>query len=83
MRFTPGPGLTKTQIQPHYNEVRDNYPDGRRLFGDITFADSFEQRFYVLNDGSHILIEDSSETLHGKARLIENGKMNIIFHEKR
>jgi len=78
VRFTPGLALTKTQILPHYNEVRDNYLDGRRLIEDITFADSLEHRFYVLNDGSYIHIENACETLYGEARLIENGNMKLI-----
>lgn len=78
VRFTPGLALTKTQILPHYNEVRDNCLDGRRLIEDITFADSFGQRFIVLNDGSYIHIEAGNETLHGEARLIENGNMKLI-----
>ncbi len=78
IRFTPGLGLTKTRILPHYNEVRDNYLDGRRLIEDITFADSIGQRFFVLNDGSYIHIENGCESLHGEARLIENGTMRLV-----
>lgn len=81
VRFTPGLGLTKAQILPHYDQVRDNYLDGRRLFEDITFADSFGQRFYVLNDGSYIHIANGIETLHGEAYIIENGSMNMICAE--
>lgn len=78
VRFTPGLALTKAQILPHYNQVRDNFLDGRRLFEDITFADSFAQRFYVLNDGSYIHIENGCETMRGEARLIENGSIKLI-----
>ena len=78
VRFAPGLGLTKAQILPHYNQVRDNYLDGRRLIEDITFADSFGQRFYVLNDGSYIHIENGCETLRGEARLIENAAIKLI-----
>lgn len=78
IRYTPGLGLTKTQILPHYNQVQDNYLDGRRLIEDITFADSIDKRFYVLNDGSYIHIEKGCETLLGEARLIENGSMKMI-----
>ncbi len=78
VRFSPGLGLTKVQILPHYNQVRDSYLDGRRLFEDITFADSIGQRFYVLMDGSYIHISNGSETICGEAYLIENAAMRQI-----
>ena len=78
IRFTPGLALTKAQILPHYNDVYDNILDGRRLIEDITFADSVGQRFYVLNDGSYIKVENGRETIHGETRLIENGCMKLI-----
>ncbi|MBQ8264926.1 MAG: Type 1 glutamine amidotransferase-like domain-containing protein [Oscillospiraceae bacterium] len=78
VRFAPGLGLTKAQILPHYNQVKDNLLDGRRLFEDITFEDSFGQRFFVLNDGSYISVIDGQEYLHGEAYLIENGSMKQI-----
>lgn len=78
VRFTPGLDICKAQILPHYNEVRDNILDGRRLFEDITFADSMGQRFYVLNDGSYVRVSGDRETLHGDAWLIENGSMRQI-----
>lgn len=78
LRFTPGLGLCKAQILPHYNLVRDNYLDGRRLFEDITFADSFGQRFYVLSDGSYVFSSKGTEKVFGEAWLIENGSMKQI-----
>ncbi len=77
-RFTSGLGLTNAQILPHYNQVRDSILDGRRLFEDITFADSHGQRFYVLMDGSYIHIENGTETLCGEAYIIENAAMRQI-----
>ena len=38
-RFIPGLGLTKYNILPHYQAVKDDYVDGMRLFEDITFRD--------------------------------------------
>lgn len=75
LRFSPGLGITAQQILPHYNQVWDNYLDGRRLFEDITFADSQGQRFLVLSDGSYLYGDGSKELVCGEAWFIENGSM--------
>ncbi len=80
-RFLPGLGLTPYMLLPHYNETKDYYLDGRRLYEDITFADSMGHRFYVLSDGSFLLVEDGRCTLRGEARLIEDGRMRQISRE--
>ena len=59
------------------NAVFDK-PDGKRLFEDITFADSYGNRFTVLPDGSYVLCEDGIETVYGEAYIIENGSMEKI-----
>ena len=78
IRFAPGLGLCKAQILPHYDQVWNNYLDGKRLFEDITFADSFGQRFTVLPDGSYVLCKKGEETVFGEAYIIENGTMSKI-----
>lgn len=78
VRFTPGLGLCRAQILPHYNQVWNNYLDGRRLIEDITFADSYGQRFYVLVDGSYVLCNEGLELLRGEAYLIENAILRKI-----
>ena len=78
IRFTPGLGLCRAQILPHYNQVWDSYLDGRRLFEDIAFGDSFGNRFIVLPDGSYVLCEKGIETVYGEAHIIENGTMEKI-----
>ena len=52
-RFAAGLGLCKVNVLPHYQRVKDNYLDGRRLIEEITFEDSFGQRFLALIDGSY------------------------------
>ena len=47
IRFFPGLGLTHIQILPHYQQVRDYMLDGKRLYEDITFSDSWGHIFYV------------------------------------
>ena len=72
-RFVPGLGLTKTQILPHYQMVKDRLLDGRRLYEDITYADSRGRAFLLLSDGSFLLCEDVRETVFGEAYRLADG----------
>ena len=74
-RFIPGLGLTYLNILPHYQQVKDDILDGKRLYEDITFADSFGHSFLVLTDGSYVKVNNSSSVLHGEAYLLEEGNM--------
>ena len=77
-RFLPGLGITTVNVLPHYQQVKDYYLDGKRLFEDITFADSFGECFYVFVDGTYLLIEDGCTTLYGEALLLRDGCMTQI-----
>ena len=77
-RFLPGLGLTYLNILPHYQQVKDDILDDKRLFEDITFADSFGHSFLVLPDGSYVKGNNGSSILHGEAYLLEDGKMRQI-----
>ena len=77
-RFIPGLNLSKIQILPHYQMVRDNILDGKRLYEDITFGDSFGRSFYVLIDGSYVMRKDDSYTLWGEGYRIRDGRMTQI-----
>lgn len=77
-RWIPGLGLTKTNILPHYQMVRDNMLDGRRLFADITCTDSIGHRFLALTDGSYLLSCDGRETVWGEAYEIRDGIIRQI-----
>lgn len=77
-RFLPGLGITTVNVLPHYQQVKDYYLDGKRLFEDITFADSFGECFYVFVDGTYLLIEDGCTTLYGEALLLRDGHMTQI-----
>ena len=81
MKFLKGLGLTKTNILPHYQMVKDHYLDGRRLFEDITYGDSWGQKFLVLVDGSYLFVEDEKETIYGEAYLIADGVIIQICEE--
>ena len=77
-RVIPGLNLSKIQILPHYQMVRDNILDGKRLYEDITFGDSFGRSFYVLIDGSYVMRKDDSYTLWGEGYRIRDGRMTQI-----
>ena len=80
-RWLPGLGLTNIRIVPHYAQVRNFMIDGRRLFEDVIFPDSFNHSFYTFPDGGYILIKDGRSTLHGTAWEIANGQMRQICSE--
>lgn len=77
-RFAEGLGITKINVLPHYQMVKDNYLDGRRLFEDITYADSWGECFYVFVDGTYLLVENGRTTLYGEAYRLSDGKMEQI-----
>jgi len=82
-RWLPGLGLTDIQIVPHFGQVRNSVLDGRRLFEDIIFPDSWQHRFYTFPDGGYIVCRDGSQELHGEAWLIENASMRRINEENK
>ena len=77
-RFGQGLGITKLNVLPHYQMVRDKYLDGRRLFEDITFADSYGECFYAFPDGTYLLVRDGRTILYGEAYRIADGVMERI-----
>lgn len=77
-RFLSGLGITKLMILPHYQNIKDDVLDGRRLFEDITYPDSYGREFYALEDGSYFMVEDKATTLFGAAYLIKDGDIKQI-----
>ena len=80
-RFLPGLGLTKTNLLPHYQEVKDDVLDGMRIFEDIAFPDSFGNEFYAIPDGSYLYIENGREELRGEAYRIRDGVIEKVSDE--
>lgn len=78
VKYFQGLNLTKTQILPHYQMVKDSELDGRRLYEDITYGDSYGNCFLVLPDGSYLLVENGAETVWGEAWQLTDGKMYKI-----
>ena len=74
-RFLPGLGLTTIQILPHYQKVKDYIIDGKRLYEDVTFADSVGHTFYALPDWSYVVAEGDRQTLYGASFRIRDGRM--------
>jgi dipeptidase E len=72
-RFLPGLGLSKVQVLPHYQKVKDLLVDDMRLYEDITYADSVGQTFYALPDFSYIVDDGRFVTLFGEGYRIQNG----------
>ncbi|MGN0778388.1 MAG: Type 1 glutamine amidotransferase-like domain-containing protein [Aristaeellaceae bacterium] len=80
-RWIPGLGLTWINVLPHYQKVKDNLLDGQRLYEDITYGDSFDAVFYVLVDGSYIVVDDEGAELFGEAYVITDGQLYPVCDE--
>lgn len=80
-RFLPGLGLTRVNILPHYQKVKNELLDGKRLFEDITYPDSVGREFFALVDGSYLLSERGAETIFGEAYRIAEGKLELFCQE--
>lgn len=78
IRFRPGLGLTDISILPHYQKVKDNILDGKRLFEDVTYPDSMGHTFYALPDGSYIFQENGRQILCGRACRLKNGILELL-----
>ncbi len=77
-RFVPGLDLTEIQILPHYQQVKDDLLDGKRLYEDITFDDSCGHRFLVLPDGSYVCVRNGVTMLYGEAYWLSDKHMRKI-----
>lgn len=78
VRFRPGLGLTRVQVLPHYQKVRDDLLDGLRLFEDITYADSLGHTFFALPDFSYVLSDENGDTVYGEAYRIRDGILELL-----
>ena len=80
-RFLPGLALTKINILPHYQKEKDSVLDGKRLYEDITFADSMGHTFYALPDFSYVLSDGNGETIFGESYRLRDGQMEqLTYH---
>lgn len=81
VRFRPGLGLTDVNILPHYQKVKDNILDGKRLFEDVVYPDSLGHTFYTLPDGSYIRQDANGQILCGPACRLKNGILELLTLE--
>lgn len=81
-RFLTGLGITKLMILPHYQSMKEAVLDGKRVFEDITYPDSFGREFYVLADGSYVRIADGKTMIFGEAYLIKDGEKQKICEDE-
>ena len=79
-RFLPGLGLTEVMLLSHYQKERHTLLDGKRLYEDITYADSMGHTFYALPDGSWLYQKDGKAEIRGEAYRIRNGEIKCIAH---
>ncbi|MDT8718804.1 Type 1 glutamine amidotransferase-like domain-containing protein [Clostridium sp. 19966] len=77
-RFLPGLGITNIMLVPHYQDVKNDILDGKRVMEDITYPDSYGREFYALVDGSYVLVENGVQTLYGEGYLIKDGTVQRI-----
>lgn len=81
-RFIPGLGLTDVMILPHYQKVWDMMLDGKRLYDDITLADSMGHEFIAMPDGSYVLVEGRRVRLFGEGYRMQDGWFEKICDEE-
>jgi len=72
-RFAPGLGLTPVNILPHYQKAKDYWLDGKRLYEDVTYADSMGHEFFMLPDNSYFYQDEQGLLLCGKAYRLRSG----------
>ena len=78
VKFREGLNLTKVKILPHYQKIKDDVLSGKRLFEDITYADSKGHEFYALMDGSFVRVQNGESRLFGEAYRIKDGRIELV-----
>ena len=82
-RWLKGLGLIDINLIPHYHQVRNFILDGKRLFEDVVFQDSYRHRFYTFPDGGYVMVKDGRSTLFGEAWEITGGGMRKVSEENK
>lgn len=81
-RFYPGLGLTNIMVCPHYQQVCDWVLDGKRLYGEITEADSQQgYAFHIFPDGTYIYKDDTEYAIYGKCWRMQNGITELLSED--
>lgn len=82
VRFAPGLGFTRFMLLPHYQKARHNWLDGKRLYEDITYADSHGHTFIAMVDGTYIYQHAGKAVLCGEAYRIADGRIEKICEKE-
>ncbi|MBO4390023.1 MAG: dipeptidase E [Lachnospiraceae bacterium] len=78
LRWIPGLGITKINIFPHFQALREEMLDGMRLIEDITLPDSMGHELIALCDGSYLVTDGGTETVYGEAYSILDGRIRKL-----
>ena len=81
VRFSPGLGLTKVSILPHYQKAKDYMLDGKRLYEEVTFPDSMGHEFFSLPDNSYFYQDRHGLLLCGEGYRLKNGILEQLTVE--
>ncbi len=81
-RYFKGLGLSDINIYPHWNKLKDEMLDGKRMTEDIVLPDSYDIDILVLDDGSYVLHEDDKTTVYGSAYLMKDGQITQICEKE-
>ena len=66
-RFLKGLNLTKFQIIPHYEVIKNKKFNGLRIIEDISYGDNKGKCFYVLPNGNYIYQTKNEVYLYDEA----------------
>ena len=77
-RFAPGLGLVDVSVLPHYQKARNYTLDGKKLYEEITYADSMGKTFFALPDGSYIYQDEEQQLLCGEGYSVCDGVMTQL-----
>ncbi|MBP5575806.1 MAG: Type 1 glutamine amidotransferase-like domain-containing protein [Treponema sp.] len=77
-RFLEGLGLTDVMLLPHYQDTKDSILDGKKLFEEVTYPDSYGRKFVAICDGSYLYSDGSAEKICGESYLIQDGSIRKI-----
>lgn len=73
VRFSDGLGLTTLNIIPHFEYFRNFHLDGKHLFNEVVYDDSFKRKMYIIHDGSYFMIRNGITEFFGDGITMENG----------
>ncbi len=76
--FINGLGLVDVNLLPHYQLMKDETVDNKKVIEEIACKDSIGKCFYGLCDGSYLLINQHKKEIYGEAYQIKDGTISKI-----